>query len=211
MSANGRVTWSDIHSLAPTVFLHDELARPPMFARRLWAAITAAKLNGYRTDVERSEVMSLLLTEALIFQEFRERVGFRGTMFCPQSAANYLGIQPVHIAAILDANNIGPTTGEDFKDVLTLDLINRDCVADAIMNHIGAHDEVFQLMAFPSGLTRDQRKMSLRELLTDFDNRWLTEGLSLCRNGAAPNWQAGFSFIEGGFERTYSYTELKQQ
>lgn len=211
MSANGRVTWSDIRSLTPAVFLHDELAKPPMFARRLWASITAAKLNGYRTDVERSEVMSLLLTEALIFQEFRDKVGFRGAMFCPQSTASYLGIQPVHIAAILDANNIGPTTGEDFDDVLTLDLINRDCVALAIMDHIGGRDEIFQLMAFPFGLTRDQRSMSVCELINDFDKRWLTEGLSLCRNGAAPNWQAGFSFIEGGFERTYSYTEPMQQ
>jgi hypothetical protein len=182
-----------------------------MVARRLWAAITAANLNFYQSDVEKAEVMSLLLTQSLIFQEFQEAIGLNRTILCPHSAANYLGIQPLHIAAILDANNIGPTTGEDLDDVLTLDLANRDCVAQAIMDHIGGRDEVFQLMAFPYGLTRDQLRMSLNDLLIDFDNRCLTEGLLLCRNGFSPNWEAGVAFIDSGFERTYSYTEPRRQ
>jgi hypothetical protein len=211
MTATTRLSWSDVRLFTPTLFLHEESSKPPMVARRLWAAITAANLNFYQSDFERAKAMSLLMTQSLIFQEFQEAIGLSRTILCPQSAANYLGIQPPHIAAILDANNIGPTTGEELDDVLTLDLVNRDCVAHAIMDHFSGRDEVFQLMAFPFGLTRNQRSMSLCELITDFDNRCLTEGLLLCRNGAAPDWDAGFAFIDNGFERTYSYVEPTQQ
>jgi hypothetical protein len=211
MTARTRLSWNDVRLLTPRLFLHEASSKPPMVARRLWAAITVANLNFYQSDFERVGVMSLLLTESLIFQEFQKAIGLDRTMLCPQSAANYLGIQPSHIAALLDGNNIGPTTGEDLDDVLTLDLVNRDCVAHAIMDHIGGRDDVFRMMAFPYGLTRDQLRMSLNDLLIDFDNRCFNKGLLLCRNGAPPNWDAGFAFIDGGFERTYSYTEPRRQ
>jgi len=204
------ISWRDIRDLTPMLFIHDQKVHPPQVARRLWAAITARGLNKYETEVKRSSVLSLLMTESLILQEFRERVWPSQSMLCPLSMVEYLNIPPQHVADILAENKIGPTSGESLDDVLTLDLLNRDEVAAAITDHFGHRDDVFRILAFPRGLTNSQHEMPLQDLLLDLDREQSgDEGLPGLYK--PPDWDAGFAFIDNKFERTYAYTEITSQ
>ncbi len=194
-----RLTWDDIRDFTPLLFRHDEHARPPQVARRLWAAVSAWGLNEYDSDVDRSSAKSLLMTVSLIFQEFRALVWRHSPLMCPNTLADYLRIPPEHIAKILHENRVVPESeGNSLNDIMVIDLMNRDAVAHAITNHFGSRDSVFRVLAFPTGLSREQRQMSLGDLLTQLSEQHL--------EGNSPNWKAGFDFIDNNFERKFTYS-----
>lgn len=146
--------------------------------------------------------MSVLMTLAMIFQEFRVMVFRPGHLLCPKSMKEYLKIPSSHVAQILDDNKIVCTHGgTSLGEILTLDSTNRDCVAEAILDHFQHQDEVFRLLAFPTGLSRSQRIMPLWELIADLDEKNVRLGLE----SRIPDWTSGFKFIQSGFHRTVDY------
>lgn len=209
-----KLTWEEIRGLTPLLFVHDENVAPPNFVRRLWAAISAYKLNEYETDVERSDALSVLMTLAMIFQEFRSLV-FHQSLLKPQSMVNYLGIPDDHIKQILYDNLVTTETdGASIEEILTLDSMNRDCVYDAIVDYFPKRDlkwpdsfdrdSVFRLFAFPIGLSREEMQMPLSELI---EKKVFEAGLDgTLKMVANFEWKRGFEFIDSRFARTVSYT-----
>lgn len=209
-----QLSWEDVRGFTPMLFVHRATASPPSVVRRLWAAISACKLNQFETDVERSGALSVLMTLAMIFQEFQSLV-FDRRLLNPKSMADYLGIPAVHIKQILYDNMVTTETeGAAMKDILTLDLMNRDCVYDAIVDYFPNRDlespdsfdrdGVFRLFAFPVGLSRVEMQMPLFELIEKKSFGAGTDGtLKIVANF---EWQRGFDFIDSRFARTIDYT-----
>jgi len=210
-----RVNWEEVRGFTALLFFQDESASPPNVARRLWASISAYDLNQYETAVERSGVLSLLMTLAMIYKEFQFLVFGRG-LFDPRSIVQYLGIPAENVKQVLYDNMvITNTSGALLEDILTLDLLNRDCVCDAIMHHFPSHDRespeafdrdaVFQLLAFPVGLTRKEMQMPMAELIERKSCATESDQFGTRNRFANFEWKRDFAFIDNRFARTVSY------
>jgi hypothetical protein len=209
-----KLNWEEIRGLTPLLFFHDENVAPPNVARRLWAAISAHKLNRYETDAQRSNALSVLMTLTMIFQEFQSLV-FRQPLLKPQSMVNYLGIPAEHIKQILHDNMVTTETGgASIEDILTLDSRNRNSVYDAIIDYFPKRDlespdsfdrdGVFRLFAFPLGLSRLEMQLPLFELIEKKSFNIGSDGTQ--KMVANFEWQRGLKFIDSRFVRTIDYT-----
>ena len=199
-----KLRWTDVKALTPVLFFpeHNGTSPPPDVARRLWAAIAANRLNEYVSDVDRSGAKAVLMTLAMIYQEFRLMVYRSGHLLCPKAMTDHLTIPSSHVAEILNDNKISCTYGgTSLSEILTLDATSRDCVAEAILDHFQHEDEVFRLLAFPTGLSRSERTMPLWELIASLDEKSERLGLEWER----PDWNNGCKFIQSGFQRTIDY------
>ena len=204
-----RLTWDDVKDYTPALFFHNPEASPPLVAKRLWAAISNWDLNEYETEVERSSAKSLMMTLAMIYQEFRRSVWKRSPVIQPTAIGTGLEIPHSHVVAILKENRFVGGEDDYLADLLLIDLMNRDEVGFAIMGHLVDQDEVFRLLAFPIGLSREQHAMELQDLLKEVDAcRESDDFLRAAFAGdpdMAPDWEAGFAFIESGFHRSMKY------
>ena len=199
------LSWNDIREYTPSLFLYDENARPPEIARRLWAAINAWGLNEYGSPREESSVKSLLITLAMIFQEFQALARLRHGLLCPTAMAEFLGIPSFHIEEIIAENKVIPAENDPLANVLLLDSMNRGDVAEAILDHFEDEHALFWILAFPRGLSEEERRMPLDELLAGWNDRWSADDADLAQIAVVQDWQAGFTFIESRFERVIKY------
>jgi hypothetical protein len=211
--ATKKLTWAEIRDLTPMLFFHRKDIAPPNVAKRLWAAMSAYKLNRFQTDVERSESFLILMTLAMVFQEFHSLV-FRQTLWNPVSMVDYLGIPPEHFKQIFHDSKVAKSSGSSLDDILLLDSMNRDCVYDAIVDCFPKRDlespdsfdrdGVFRLFAFPVGLSRVEMQMPLFELI---EKKSFGVGADGTRKMVVNfEWQRGFEFIDSRFVRTIAYT-----
>lgn len=202
-----KLSWNDVRTFTPFLFLQNERVPPPMVARRLWAAIVNSRLNQYETELERVWCMSFLVTLAMIFQEFRGVVFPHSSLVSPDTFVTHIGITSDHIVDILNENKIKtPTRGQHLADVLILDDVNRYGVTEAIGDYFASEDEIFRLLAFPMGMSRQQQRMSLADLLGSIgESNSEAQAFELAVWPVSGHWQRGLEFIRDGFRRPECY------
>jgi hypothetical protein len=201
-----QLAWNEIRAYTPLLFLHQESGTPPLLARRLWAAISQHGLNEYESDIERSNALSVLMSLAMIFQEFQNIVFELKTMLVPESMLKYLGVSHEHVKEIIELNNVAITDSSNFaKDALLLDDLVRGDVAEAIHNYFESEEDVYRLLTFQYRITEEENPYEELRTAEEMELNMFLKSHSDNKDLSLTNWHVGMDFIKSRFKRRFSY------